>query len=148
MNREELSTWRHRSSKGRLPQGVDPGPARHDTRPIDTTASPSPPRRPRAWELPLCAALLGALTLALHGRALAGSWAYDDLRILRHALEFAPWQHFADRHSWQIFSVANLTPLQILSYQLDLARACLSRPAFAAHQLIALWAAADRTGGG
>lgn len=88
------------------------------------------------------AAFLLVLAILLNVGVLSAGWRWDDPSILLHAHQFSIVQDMLDPAVWQQFSPANLTPLLILSLEIDLILAGLSPWFFYLHQLILLAAAA------
>lgn len=88
------------------------------------------------------AAFLLLLTILLNAGVLSAGWRWDDPSILLHAHQFSIVQDVLDPAVWQQFSPANLTPLLILSMEIDLILAGLSPWFFYLHQLGLLAAAA------
>lgn len=88
------------------------------------------------------AAFLLLLTILLNAGVLSAGWRWDDPSILLHAHQFSIVQDVLDPAVWQQFSPANLTPLLILSLEVDLILAGLSPWFFYLHQLLLLAAAA------
>lgn len=95
--------------------------------------------KPLYW---LAAAFLLALAVLLNMGVLSAGWRWDDPSILLHAHQFSIIQDVLDPAVWQQFSPANLTPLLILSLEIDLILAGLSPWFFYLHQLMLLAAAA------
>lgn len=90
----------------------------------------------------LVALLLVLLALALNAGVFGASWRWDDTQILLHAHQYSIWQDFTRPEVWQQFSPANLTPLLILSFEVDLILFGLNPVAFYLHQVLALAAGA------
>lgn len=88
---------------------------------------------------------LAAVTLGLHQSALSRWWLWDDPPILKHAIQFSPWQYFAIPAAWQESSASNLMPWLTLSFDFDLGLFGLDPRAFYWHQLLVLWIAACAT---
>ncbi|MDO9477513.1 MAG: hypothetical protein Q7L07_12450 [Pseudohongiella sp.] len=88
------------------------------------------------------AASLLLLAVLLNAGVLSASWRWDDPSILLHAHQFSIMQDVLDPAVWQQFSPANLTPLLILSMEIDLILAGMSPWFFYLHQLSLLAAAA------
>ena len=88
------------------------------------------------------AAFLLVLAVLLNMGVLSAGWRWDDPSILLHAHQFSIVQDVLDPAVWQQFSPANLTPLLILSLEIDLILAGLSPWFFYLHQLMLLAAAA------
>jgi hypothetical protein len=88
------------------------------------------------------AAFLLILAVLLNVGVLSAGWRWDDPSILLHAHQFSIVQDVLDPAVWQQFSPANLTPLLILSLEIDLILAGLSPWFFYLHQLMLLAAAA------
>jgi hypothetical protein len=95
--------------------------------------------KPLYW---LAAAFLLVLAVLLNMGVLSAGWRWDDPSIFLHAHQFSIIQDVLDPSVWQQFSPANLTPLLILSLEIDLILAGLSPWFFYLHQLMLLAAAA------
>ncbi|MDH7942596.1 hypothetical protein QGM61_02075 [Pseudohongiella sp. SYSU M77423] len=97
---------------------------------------------PRTMQYLLAAIGFVLLALLINFGVLDGSWRWDDSQILLHAHQFNWLQDFTNPEVWQQFSPANLTPLLILSFEVDLILFGLTPSMFYLHQLLALAAAA------
>lgn len=67
------------------------------------------------------ALLLCAVALLAHGGSLHGFWRWDDGAHLRYAAQHSPWQYFFDVPTARGYSAANLTPWNLLFYDINLA---------------------------
>ena len=47
-------------------------------------------------------------------------WLYDDPYILRHAIDYRPWEYFLVPDVWREMSIRYLTPWVTFSFDLDL----------------------------
>lgn len=89
------------------------------------------------------AALVPIIFLSLIAASASGLWwQIDDTQILKHALEYRPWDYFAVPSAWRQFSSAHLTPWVLLSFDLDLWLFGLDAPPFYLHQWVAIALAA------
>ncbi|MDP2381037.1 MAG: hypothetical protein Q8M35_11250, partial [Pseudohongiella sp.] len=88
------------------------------------------------------AASLLLLAVLLNAGVFSAGWRWDDPSILLHAHQFSIVQDVLDPAVWQQFSPANLTPLLILSMEIDLILAGMSPWFFYLHQVSLLAAAA------
>jgi hypothetical protein len=79
------------------------------------------------------------LTILLHYPALESGWLFDDLQILKHAVEYHPWEYFFVPQIWQELSVSNLTPWVTLSFDMDLSLFGSEPRFFYVHHLFSLW---------
>lgn len=59
------------------------------------------------------------LTFTLYGATLNGWWCCDDPQILKHALQYTPWDYFAVPAAWRALIPYSLTPWLTLAYDLD-----------------------------
>lgn len=82
------------------------------------------------------------LTLWLHGSALSGNWRADDGVHLRFALEHSPWAYFFEPAVTRAQSGANLTPWNILFYDINLALFGFDPAGHYLHMLLLLAASA------
>lgn len=96
----------------------------------------------KTLQLLLAALALIGLALVLNFGVLSGSWRWDDPQVLLHAHQFSWLQDLIRPDIWQQFSPANLTPLLILSFEVDLILFGLQPALFYAHQLLVLAAGA------
>ncbi|ALO45259.1 hypothetical protein [Pseudohongiella spirulinae] len=96
----------------------------------------------RTLRMMLAALALAGLTLVVNFGVLSGSWRWDDPQVLLHAHQFSWLQDLTRPDIWQQFSPANLTPLLILSFEVDLILFGLQPALFYVHQLLALAAGA------
>ena len=96
----------------------------------------------RTLQLLLAAGALIALTLVINVGVLSGSWRWDDPQVLLHAHQFSWLQDLTRPDIWQQFSPANLTPLLILSFEVDLFLFGLQPALFYVHHLLVLAAGA------
>lgn len=96
----------------------------------------------RTLQLLLAALALVGLTLVINFGVLSGSWRWDDPQVLLHAHQFSWLQDLTRPEIWQQFSPANLTPLLILSFEVDLILFGLQPALFYAHHLLVLAAGA------
>lgn len=92
-------------------------------------------RRPWAEYLGV-ALLLSALALLAHGASLAGFWRWDDGAHLNYAARHAPWQYFFDARIARGYSSANLTPWNLLFYDLNLSLFGMEPAGHYAHLLV------------
>lgn len=83
-----------------------------------------------------CLAVSVALTFALHGTALTAWWCCDDPAILKHALQYSPWEYFAVPSAWRALVPYSLTPWLSLSYDLDYALFGLDPAGYYVHNLL------------
>jgi hypothetical protein len=97
------------------------------------------PYRQVCWETIWVFGGFGAYIFALYGKTLSGWWAFDDSQILRSAFLNSPWAYFFMPEVWKAFQPANLNPLILWSFDIDLAFFGLAPKGFYAHQLIILW---------
>lgn len=82
---------------------------------------------------------LAIATYLLHGSALNGFWRFDDGAHLAFAATYSPWQYFFIPEITRLQSGANVTPWNVLTYDINLSLFGLSSKGFYAHQLISLW---------
>lgn len=83
--------------------------------------------------------LLALLVGLLHGYNLAGSWRWDDGAHLSFAATFTPLQYFFDPDITRLQSGANLTPWNVLFYDINLSLFGMDAAAHYAHMLLILW---------
>lgn len=88
------------------------------------------------------AAVLAALTIAIHGSAVHGWWRWDDTVILKNAIEYRPWQYFFVPAAWQDLNTYFFTPWLNLTYAMDFALFGARPSAFYAHLLVSIWLSA------
>lgn len=54
--------------------------------------------------------LIVAATLVLYSRALGNWWCCDDTQILKHAVQYSPYEYFFVPAAWRALIVSSLTP--------------------------------------
>ena len=84
-------------------------------------------------------AILAALTLIVHGSALEGSWRFDDGLHMKFATQHSPLQYFFTPEITRLQSGINVTPWNVLSYDINLNLFGLNSFAAYAHQIFSLW---------
>lgn len=85
---------------------------------------------------------LVALTLLIHGKALNGSWRWDDGAHLNFAEAVSPWQYFFIPKIAQTFSGANVSPWNALFYDINLSLFGMETTGHYAHLLLVVAAGA------
>src|SRR5687767_5065874 len=93
-------------------------------------------------EYPAAAGIFVAVIALLYGRSLTLWWTYDDFFNLHHSLTHSPGAYLFDPALWREMPNKLFTPLQMLSYELDLSLFGLTPAGFLAHQLTVLAASA------
>src|SRR5438552_17835321 len=93
----------------------------------------------RSWIAILALVILG---LAVHWSALGGWWLYDDPQLLIEAIRQPLRAVFFDPSEYAHLATHTFTPLQLVSFKVDLFIHGLDPKVFYAHQLLALIAAA------
>ncbi|GAB2736096.1 hypothetical protein GCM10027019_14640 [Melaminivora jejuensis] len=89
------------------------------------------------WAEPLLvAAVLAVALLLAHGSALDAGWRWDDGGLLGLALDFSPWQYFADPAVMRLHSPANVAPWNLLFYDINLALFGMNVAGHYAHLLL------------
>jgi hypothetical protein len=89
--------------------------------------------------------LLCLLTLVLHKSSLNGYWRFDDGMHLKFAATYAPWEYYFQPSVTVLQSYANLTPYNVLFYDINLAVFGMQPRWHYAHLLIVLAATAYST---
>ena len=79
------------------------------------------------------------VTLSAHGSALNGSWRFDDGLHLAFANRYSPWQYFFIPEITRLQSGINVTPWNILTYDINLSLFGLDPRGAYAHQILSLW---------
>lgn len=77
--------------------------------------------------------------IMLYGSVVNLWWMNDDPAILKLALQHDPWQYFFVPNIYRELSIANFTPLVVLSYGVDCALFGLDPKMFYLHHLFVLW---------
>lgn len=85
---------------------------------------------------------LVTLTLLIHGKALNGSWRWDDGAHLNFAEAVSPWQYFFIPKIAQTFSGANVSPWNALFYDINLSLFGMEATGHYAHLLLVVAAGA------
>lgn len=94
--------------------------------------------RSKAADLAICLFLFIAVMM-LYGSVVNLWWMNDDPAILKLALQHSPWQYFFVPKIYRELSIANFTPLVMLSYGVDSALFGLNPKMFYLHHLLMLW---------
>ena len=89
--------------------------------------------------------LLAGTTYLLYGNSLSGYWRYDDSAILKHAIQYSPWQYFAVPEILNRLEMFNMNPLLTATYDVDFQLGGLNPRFFYTHHLMALWLASMAT---
>lgn len=96
----------------------------------------------QAW---LCFAACLSLTLLLYGTALSGWWCCDDPQILKHALNYAPWEYFGVPEAWRKLIPYSLTPWLSFANDLDNSLFGTHPAGYYAHNLLMITLCAQMT---
>lgn len=75
----------------------------------------------------------------LYGNVTHLWWTYDDTQLLKHSILYSPFQYFFEPHIWQSLSASFLSPLLVLSFDIDKALFGLNPKWFYIHHLVIIW---------
>jgi len=76
--------------------------------------------------------------LVLYGSSLNNWWCCDDTQILKHAINFSPYEYFFVPEAWRALIPYSLTPWLTLSYDIDLSLFGFTPAGFYAHNLLTI----------
>lgn len=75
----------------------------------------------------------------LYGNVTYLWWTYDDTQLLKHSILYNPFQYFFEPHIWQRLSSSFLSPLLVLSFDINKALFGLNPEWFYIHHLVIIW---------